>query len=828
MTSSKTISKALRNRRIGKILLVIAAAISVAIFLWKLFSIFLLSLTGFAIVVLYFISYKKPAEEEREALIDEWNRGNESYEYSSRLFEKTNLSDVERIQLGRVEKAIANNSQAESAKKFQWSLNGYHLLLLLAFMAPFLPSSAHLATETNSGFVDENLSEFKTEVSTTQKAAALQVHLNDIRIVPPTYTNLPSTTVRKQSELLEVPENSNLVFTVESSRPISDFYLQDMETMLPFRTGKGNRLIRKLNVSEDKLIQFIPGNSKPENSISAIKLIAKKDLPPILRSQNMKAFQELKEVKGQSLKIDLELEDDYGLVHCKMISTLSKGKGESVKFTERTDAIPLSSNKKQNIIRSFELSEWDFEPGDQLYYHFELSDNREPIAGKSRSSTFMIEYIDSTKVATFVSGGLGVDIMPEYFRSQRQLIIDTEALLTQKSELSNSNFMDESNRIAKDQKILRLRYGKFLGEESESSAGGHHAEEGIDQSAKIVEKRHVLSPAVGVETDQSEEVNHQDHSGHDHSKHDHEDHSGHDHTGHDHEDEDHDHEDQTSKNVDGHNHGEHVHGADCTHEIDSNAIDHQSHDHDDAHEGHDHGPEKPKNGDKRQTAEEMLMGYAHFHDNMEEATYFNEGIKGKLRAALNFMWKSELELRLGEPNKSLSHQKEALRLIKWIQQESRIYVERIGLEIPQINELKKRGTGDLKGSLSSALERDRQQQLWRESEKLVQMLLTSDFQNKQSFNKQWNLSFSELQGNALKSAPFDLELLALMNEGPEDILEPVGQLRAEMILQKFLQMLPDSQLKNQGNAKTQGLRELQKIYRKKRALKRTENKRSQQ
>src|SRR5690606_781903 len=56
---------------------------------------------------------------------------------------------------------------------------------------------------------------------------------------------------------------------------------------------------------------------------------------------------------------------------------------------------------------------------------------------------------------------------PAYFRSQRQIIIDAEALLEEKPRLASEEFERRSDLIGVDQRLLRLRYGQFLGEESE-------------------------------------------------------------------------------------------------------------------------------------------------------------------------------------------------------------------------------------------------------------------------------------------------------------------------------------------------------------------------
>ena len=74
-------------------------------------------------------------------------------------------------------------------------------------------------------------------------------------------------------------------------------------------------------------------------------------------------------------------------------------------------------------------------------------------------------------MVTSIEAGLGVDVMPEYFRSQRQIIIDSEKLLRDKRRITKQTFNATSNELAHDQKVLRLRYGEFLGEEFQSSVG---------------------------------------------------------------------------------------------------------------------------------------------------------------------------------------------------------------------------------------------------------------------------------------------------------------------------------------------------------------------
>jgi hypothetical protein len=66
-----------------------------------------------------------------------------------------------------------------------------------------------------------------------------------------------------------------------------------------------------------------------------------------------------------------------------------------------------------------------------------------------------------------------------------------------------------------------------------------------------------------------------------------------------------------------------------------------------------------------------------------------------LKAALAQMWESELRLRLGQPKNALPYEYKALRLLKEVQQSTRVYVRKTGFEPPPLQETQKRLTGDI-------------------------------------------------------------------------------------------------------------------------------------
>lgn len=181
---------------------------------------------------------------------------------------------------------------------------------------------------------------------------------------------------------------------------------------------------------------------------------------------------------GQVPKVDLSVNliDDYGIKDAYISATLSSGKGEGVSFTEKKLSFNVNFAGQKSILLTqlLDLTKLGMKPGDELYFFVHANDNHNQ---SSRSEVYMISIVDTAELMSMAGMTNGVDLVPEYFRSQRQIIIDTEKLLKEQVTLSQEEFKSRANNLGMDQKLLRLRYGKFLGEESETKIGGEEHEE---------------------------------------------------------------------------------------------------------------------------------------------------------------------------------------------------------------------------------------------------------------------------------------------------------------------------------------------------------------
>lgn len=117
-------------------------------------------------------------------------------------------------------------------------------------------------------------------------------------------------------------------------------------------------------------------------------------------------------------------------------------------------------------------------------------------------------------------------------------------------------------------------------------------------------------------------------------------------------------------------------------------------------DGHDHAPPVSTPnvfGEK----EDVLAEFGHPHDE-SPASSLDPETRAILKQAVDEMWQSERELKTGHPDAALPYAYKALRFIKEVQQATRIFLSRVGPELPPID-ASRRMTGKREGLASRTL-----------------------------------------------------------------------------------------------------------------------------
>ncbi|WP_313271301.1 hypothetical protein [Stenotrophomonas sp.] len=313
--------------------------------------------------------------------------------------------------------------------------------------------------------------------------------------------------------------------------------------------------------------------------------------------------------RQRSWQLRFEASDDFGVNGTATLDiTTAKGTGENISFQQRQ--LSLSGSGPATARRfaySADLAALGLAPGDEVVARLTVRDNRSPQPQEARSASLILRLPSEQQVQASDLEGAIKKVMPAYFRSQRQIIIDAEALLKQRGSLDTDTYTKRADAIGVDQRILRLRYGQFLGEEAEGGAKP--------------------PPTGDLPTgDAPAADSHADHA-----------------------------------DDDGHDHG----GSNGSAPVFGSATD-------------------------------VLSEYGHTHDHAEAATLLDPQTRAILKAALDQMWQSEGHLRQGHPDQALPYAYKALGFIKQVQQAERIYLARLGSELPPID-MARRMTGKRDG-----------------------------------------------------------------------------------------------------------------------------------
>lgn len=285
----------------------------------------------------------------------------------------------------------------------------------------------------------------------------------------PTYTKVaPVVTTDMNVKALE---GSKLKWQLQFDTPPITVILEDNEAVhFMSKKSGGYEYQMPLTASGFYNFRFVAEDSTSyQSELYALELF--EDETPVIKIDKLKQFTSFEFDEDKTIEFESVITDDFGIKDAYIVATVSRGEGESVKFRE--ERLPFekglrSGKKNLRLSKKIDLDDLGMVPGDELYFYISAIDGKEPRPNITRSETYFAVIRDTLTEQFAVEGTMGADLMPDYFRSQRQLIIDTEKLIADKGRLSTSDFNSTSNELGFDQKALRLKYGEFMGDEAES------------------------------------------------------------------------------------------------------------------------------------------------------------------------------------------------------------------------------------------------------------------------------------------------------------------------------------------------------------------------
>lgn len=372
------------------------------------------------------------------------------------------LSLLENIQRSRIAGKIDELQSPKEPLKHLWTGVIFLVVGLVISMGIYImPSYSSVVMDTESA-------EIRNPVPVKENVPA-QISAYAVQITPPSYTNRSRRSQKQFSIKAEL--GASVTWTLETNVPTKEMkvvFNDVTEQALKPTNTEATRWKFSKTITQSGYYQLIIAGQKSD--LYQIEVIP--DLPVNVKITQPKQHTTID--IGHPAKVDLKvkLTDDYGIKDAYISATMASGKGEGVSFTEKKILFNTSfSGTHKNLNKVLDLKALGMKPGDELYYFVKALDNR---GQSSRSDVYFVSIVDTAELMSMAGMTNGVNLVPEYFRSQRQIIIDTEKLLKEQVSITEPVFKERSNTLGIDQKLLRLRYGKFLGEESETEIGGDH------------------------------------------------------------------------------------------------------------------------------------------------------------------------------------------------------------------------------------------------------------------------------------------------------------------------------------------------------------------
>jgi hypothetical protein len=283
-----------------------------------------------------------------------------------------------------------------------------------------------------------------------------------LRIVPPAYTGLPA---RNTVLSARAPQASRLEWTLRFAPNPASVALQTVDgRRIPLnRSGEDWRASANLDRS---LLYRIVAPGVAAGPLHRIDAIA--DTPPTVRVIEPERTLTPMAVGQTRWQLIFDVTDDHGVAAAARLRiVVTKGEGENISFSETGRIVTGQGDRRRRRFDAvLDIRALGLTAGNDIVAQLIVADNRSPGPQTSRSPSLILRWPPDLGREAGGLDGMVKTVLPAYFRSQRQIIIDTEALIKQRRRLPPERFLAQSDTIGVDQRTLRLRYGGLLGDET--------------------------------------------------------------------------------------------------------------------------------------------------------------------------------------------------------------------------------------------------------------------------------------------------------------------------------------------------------------------------
>lgn len=374
------------------------------------------------------------------------------------VFADADLAPIEQMQADRIAARVQSIDPATLADGWSRRIIGIAWLLGAAVLAAILYWQAQRDAAPPLAPAPSSTSAAPGEPRLTGQR---------VRIVPPAYTGLPP----RYAESLDIraPMGSRIEWTFAFAPAPKSAALQLIGGQrLPLQRG-GEGWSGSLRLDVPALYRVAAEGMRAAQPSHRLEPIA--DEAPQVRVIEPASGIVTMQPGQRRWRIVFEVSDDYAVDQLARLTVTSAiGQGEVVRFTERNQTVSGTGDpRRRRFAIDLPLAPYGLEPGSDLVAQLTVADTRTPGPQVVRGPGVILRFPAPEAVQAEGLDLAAKQTLPAFFRSQRQVIIDTEALIKQRRALSEDELLVRSGTIGVDQRLLRLRYGQFVGMEAEEA-----------------------------------------------------------------------------------------------------------------------------------------------------------------------------------------------------------------------------------------------------------------------------------------------------------------------------------------------------------------------
>ena len=413
------------------------------------------------------------------------------------LRDKSTLNPLQQLQFLKLESLTQALSEKSSLDEYAPKLNyqnakyqslfaGLTFVALVIFSSWFsAPSSSQIDQGSNG----------------VQGPKAIRLLSQSIAIEPPKYSLQPKrnqssfdvsalvgSKVSWRLSFNQSLEQSSLYLVLSSGEQVAFEAIEPNVYQVEFRLTKTS--LYRIEQKTNQVNNLSNAAGVYRSDLHTITVIA--DEKPKIRILSPKAtITETSTQDSKQFSLSALISDDFAVERTQILASIAKGSGEAVKFRDQVFTFDKTHQGDNNdeFIKSFDLLALGMEPGDELYFSIHAWDNKTPEAQFTRSETKIIRWLEDGD-APVLADGILIDFMPEYFKSQRQIIIETKELIAEQESMSKAVFVETSELLGVAQSELKEKYGQYLGDESEEGGLHQHQEQGHQEHGDASDEEH--------------------------------------------------------------------------------------------------------------------------------------------------------------------------------------------------------------------------------------------------------------------------------------------------------------------------------------------------